>query len=60
MSEYIKERFTIFRLRIASLLIRAAIRIVDKNTIEGMSLVLAVEEWVKYLTSVYNNMPAKK
>jgi len=60
MSEYIKERFTIFRLRIASLLIRAAVRIVDKNTIEGMSLVLAVEEWVKYLTSVYNNMPAKK
>lgn len=60
MSEYIKERFTIFRLRIASLLIRAAVRIVDKNTIEGMSLVLAIEEWVKYLTSVYNNMPAKK
>ena len=60
MDQQIKDWFTRFRLRLASFFIKSAINVIDKNTIEGMALVISVDEWVKYLNSVYDKIPANK
>lgn len=52
------EKMKIVRFWIAVQLIKLAILIIDKTTIEGLSLAVSIEDWVNYLTNP--NQPVGK
>jgi len=48
-----KDFFTNVRLRLSLWFIRMAIWIINKNTLEGMSLVMSIDSWAGYLEQAF-------
>lgn len=42
------------RLFIAVFFIKVAVFIINKNTIEGLSLVMYLHKWIDYITNIHN------
>ncbi len=48
-----KDIFVNVRLRLSLWFIRMAIWIINKNTLEGMSLVMSIDSWARYLEQAF-------
>lgn len=55
MKKKISNWFKNFRFWLALKILMLSISVIDKSTLEGVSFITIVDEWVKFLEKLYRN-----